>query len=689
MIKRSGGAAVLLFCAVLSLPRDSVASDWQLIGPEGGNARSLAYDPGNPKHILLGTSTGQLFTSNDGGDSWELQTHFSPAEDYVIDHIVFDPTHPTTVYAAGWGLFHDTEGDVFRSDDSGRTWRTLEGVRGKSIRALAMAPSDHNTLVIGALDGVFRSRDGGTTWKRMTPEDPPVMENHSSMKNFVSVAVDPQDPDIVYAGTRHLAWKTTDGGLHWHNTAEGMQDDSDVFSIIVDSKTPSLVYAGACSGIYESDNAAEMFHRVEGLPSTAMRTRVLKQDHERPSIIYAGTTGGLWKTLDGGAKWSLVSSADVVVNDVLIDPRFPDRILLATDLQGILASDDGFAHYTTSNRGFSLRVVGGMVVDREDPDRLFVGVANDSKMGGVFFSANAGKTWWQSSSGLADRNILSLQQGYDGVLFAGTNNGIFSLASLGDSWRAASMIRGTVPQWRSREQQVAGSGKRTSTSTSTDPADPDIPEIVAPRVRSLGIGEKASYAATSEGLFISMDHGRNWYGRSVEGERDFIAVNLYEGGTLTLVGYKGVYLSRDWGRTWISIAVPQQIGDVYNLTLVPDSSLWLGTSAGALQSTDDGKTWRHRHGGLPEKDVLAVRYDASGRRLLATALHESAVFESEDNGETWQKTPNALDSILWATSYQGRLLAVSSDNGLFLEQGGEPAASEIGVSTAGTADHQK
>ena len=84
--------------------------------------------------------------------------------------------------------------------------RPVKGAHGKSIRAFAMAPSDHNTLVIGALDGVFRSRDGGTTWKRMTPEDPPVMENHSSMKNFVSVAVDPQDPDIVYAGTRHLAW---------------------------------------------------------------------------------------------------------------------------------------------------------------------------------------------------------------------------------------------------------------------------------------------------------------------------------------------------------------------------------------------------------------------------------------------------------------------------------------------------
>ncbi len=141
-----------------------------------------------------------------------FSAHLGPGDDYVFDHVVFDPTNPATVYAAAWGLFDDNDGGVFRSDDGGRTWRELMGVHGKSIRALAMAPSDHNTLVIGALDGVFRSRDGGATWERISPENPISIENHSSLKNFVSVAIDPQNPDIMYAGTRHLPWKTTNGG---------------------------------------------------------------------------------------------------------------------------------------------------------------------------------------------------------------------------------------------------------------------------------------------------------------------------------------------------------------------------------------------------------------------------------------------------------------------------------------------
>ena len=155
-------------------PSSAFASDWQLIGPEGGNVRSLAYDPSDPNRIILGTSAGQLFISQDGGNSWALFAHLGPGDDYVIDHIVFDPTNPATIYAAAWGLFDDNEGDVFRSDDGGRTWQELMGVHGKSIRALAMAPSDHNILVIGALDGVFRSRDGGATWERISPENPDV-----------------------------------------------------------------------------------------------------------------------------------------------------------------------------------------------------------------------------------------------------------------------------------------------------------------------------------------------------------------------------------------------------------------------------------------------------------------------------------------------------------------------------------
>ena len=116
--------------------------------------------------------------------------------------------------------------------------------------------------------------------------------------------------------------------------------------------------------------------------------------------------------------------------------------------------------------------------------------------------------------------------------------------------------------------------------------------------------------------------------------------------------------------------------------MTPGSALWLGTRQGALRSTDGGQTWQYMLGGLPKNDVLGVHYDSIGQRLLATALHSHAVFESKDGGQTWTPTPEAAVTIRSAMNLQGRLLGASAHNGLLLEQG-SVAASESARATDG------
>ena len=276
--------------------------------------------------------------------------------------------------------------------------------------------------------------------------------------------------------------------------------------------------------------------------------------------------------MDGGTKWSLVTSSDVVVNDVLIDPRNPQRVLIATDRGGVLASNDGFAKYQSSNRGFSHRMVGSVIADRKDPNRLYVGIVNDKTDGGLFTTDDAGKTWQQVSKGLGDRDVLSLQQAENGAIFAGTNHGIFSLRSLSGSWLPASMIRGPVPEWQPKPETTpepvdqktgktktarsAAARKSAVTAKKKEPVEVPIPIAIAPRVRSIQITDKAWYAATNEGLFISVDGGKKWYGTPVDGESDFVAANDYPDGTMTLATVKRAFLSRDEGRTWSEITIP-------------------------------------------------------------------------------------------------------------------------------------
>src|SRR5678815_300531 len=256
------------------------AGQWTALGPDGGDVRSLSYDPQNPDRIYLGTSTGTLFLSADGGHNWSRLAHLG-GDDNVLDHIVIDPQNPKHIYVSAWSVVNQQAGDVFRSHDGGNNWEALPGVHGKSVRALAIAPYDSKVLVIGALDGVFRSKNGGNSWERISPA------SQAELKNVESIAVDPKNPDVVYAGTWHLAWKTDDSGASWHRINKGMIDDSDVFSVIVDSTNPAVVYASACSGIYKSDSAGDLFRKMQGIPFSARRTRVLKQDPNNPGTVYA------------------------------------------------------------------------------------------------------------------------------------------------------------------------------------------------------------------------------------------------------------------------------------------------------------------------------------------------------------------------------------------------------------------
>ena len=89
MAKLTRKLLVLLAIAVV-VPSASQAAQWSSLGPEGGDVRSLAYDPANPDHIILGTSTGVLFVSNDAGHSWTRFAHLGPNDDYVLDHVVLD-----------------------------------------------------------------------------------------------------------------------------------------------------------------------------------------------------------------------------------------------------------------------------------------------------------------------------------------------------------------------------------------------------------------------------------------------------------------------------------------------------------------------------------------------------------------------------------------------------------------------
>src|SRR5262245_50084679 len=291
-----GSALVLL--ALASLQPSASAQTWVSVGPPGGDVRSLAMDPRDPRVVFLGTADGILYRSDDSGRRWRRMDPGFPKRGVSLDDLQVDPRG--RVLVGYWDVSGDG-GGAARSLDGGETFTVLPGVDGQAVKALAFAPSNPDVLAAGTPTGVLRSDDGGDSWRRISPE------GHAEIRNLDSVAFDPADPDVLYVGTWHLPWKTEDGGRSWRSVHVGMIADSDVMTMTVDRRSPSTVFATACSGMYRSSDAAARWTKIRGIPSSSRRTRAFAQDPERPERFLAGTTEGLWLSEDGAVTWRLVS----------------------------------------------------------------------------------------------------------------------------------------------------------------------------------------------------------------------------------------------------------------------------------------------------------------------------------------------------------------------------------------------
>jgi photosystem II stability/assembly factor-like uncharacterized protein len=635
---------------------------WTVLGPDGGDVRSLAYDPQNPNRIFLGTSTGVIFVSDDSGHNWSRFAKLGSGDDYVLDHIAFDPQNSRSIFVSAWSVQDQNAGDVFRTHNGGKDWEVLPAMHGTSVRAMAVSASDSKVVVAGALDGVYRSTDGGNAWQRISPND-------GIVKNIESIAVDPKDPNVVYAGTWHLAWKTSDGGANWQHINKGMVDDSDVFSIIVSSANPSEVFASACSGIYKSVSGGDQFEKIKGIPFTARRTRVLKQDPSNPAIVYAGTTEGLWKSVDEGKNWKRVSNPEVVVNDVLIDPRNSQHVLLATDRSGVLASDDSAATFTPSNHGYSHRYVSAILADSKEPNTLYIGLVNDREFGGVFFSHDGGQNWLQKSSGLDGRDVFTLKQASSGTLVAGTNRGVFELVPGSSTWHPINDV--VIAKTVSRTVTLKSGKKKTVSSTTSTHS------VLEDRVNDTDLGSTRWFAATSSGLFTSKDHGKVWVGGPVAGEKDFVSVQA-QGDLVVSATRSAVLVSQDSGAAWQSARLASYPINVRSVTVVPDGQIFVATREGAFHSPDFGKSWNHVMAGLPDKDITSVAYDGSRRRLLATSGQTGVVFESTDGGSTWQRGPDSGYPLRRISVVHGRYVAATPFDGVIAQPENESQSANAG-----------
>ncbi|WP_296314467.1 VPS10 domain-containing protein [Winogradskyella sp. UBA3174] len=171
--------------------------------PGVGRVTSVAIEEGNLNHIIVGSQTGGVWRSLDGGTSWTVLTdNLANIDVYAL---AIDPLNSSTYY---WG---SRGGSIFKSTDAGSTW-TLHGILpGGNINKILIHPTDASKMYCSAEgSGLYKSIDGGLNWSRI----------NGGATNGYDVEFKPGDPNTIYASGNNF-YKSTDGGLTF-NSADGL-----------------------------------------------------------------------------------------------------------------------------------------------------------------------------------------------------------------------------------------------------------------------------------------------------------------------------------------------------------------------------------------------------------------------------------------------------------------------------------
>jgi len=643
-------AAALPFALLVAA--GASAQTWRPMGPPGGDVRTLAVDPSDPRRIYLGTSDGHVFASSDAGDHWQLIGRAGTRLDSVVAALLVDPRDSHTLYAATWTQNPAAGGGVFRSEDGGHSWRAA-GLAGRAVRTLAQAPSAPEVLVAGTLDGVYRSADAGASWERISPE------GHQEIRNLDSVAIDPRNPEVIYAGTFHLPWKTTDAGHRWFPVHTGMIDDSDVMSILVDRARPDRVYASACSGIYRSENGAAQWTKIQGIPFAARRTQVIAQDPRQPSVVYAATTEGLWKSTTAGAAWQRLTPQDWVINAVALPQDAPQRVVIGTDRLGVLVSDDGGQSFRAANDGFFHRQIVALALDRDRPGRLLAVLANAAEP--LLATEDGGRSWAPLGPGLRAEHLLRVYAAPDGWWATLERGGLVCYDKQKNAWVRAGRLLADVPA-----DALRSPVKGHTQQTQRVPARGVQP--LGRVVADMAFSREAWYAATDAGLLVSHDAGETWsvlpVGPLVSLPVRSVRVSQ-DGKHLWVVSLRGLVFSQDGGRTWSWHDLPLGAGGAQWLDVAPEANygttLVAAAGNGLYISRDAGRTWHLAASGLPEAPIQDFALTPA---VYLVSMQTGGLYISSDQGRSWARvegtlaegyfpvvvTPNALSTIFAASA---------------------------------------
>ena len=422
----------------------------------------LAFAPGDSRRVyaLVDAKEGGLYASEDRGVTWTRTSADARIWErgWYFGGVTVDPKDANTVYACNTAMY--------RSTDGGRTFLPVKGAPGgDDYHELRIDPSDSRRMIVGSDQGAVVTVDGGKTWSSWY---------NQPTAQFYHVTTDDRFPYWIYGAQQDSGAAATPSrtdypsitSRDWRPIAVGGENGY----IATDPERPDIVFGGGVS-------------RFDG--------RTLQEQDVDPTLAYPGDYRGEWtlpltispraphalyfgnqfvfRTLDGGGHWERISpdlTREAPAVPATLDPATAADSATAGPRRGVVyaigasplvdgllwcGTDDGLVWLTRDDGKTWSNVtppaltawskVGILEASHFDADTVYAAVDRhrvDDLAPYVYRTRDAGKTWTAIAQGIpagAFVNVVREDPERRGLLYAGTETGVFLSFDDGDHWQ--------------------------------------------------------------------------------------------------------------------------------------------------------------------------------------------------------------------------------------------------------------
>ncbi len=654
------------------------------IGPfRGGRSVCATGVVGDPMTYYMGTTGGGLWKTADAGQHWNnISDGFF--EMGSVGAVAVSTSDPNVVYVgmgehAPRGVMSSYGDGVYKSTDSGKTWKKMGLEKTQHISRIQIHPKNPDIVYVAAQGalygptedrGVYKSIDGGVTWKKT------LFKNNLS--GAVELSMDVNAPDILYAALWHHErdpnvmisggegsglYKSTDAGETWTELTEGLPEEKGKMAIAVSPANSNKVYALIESdsnqdkgGLFVSMDAGKTWSMVSGdnrLVQRAWYYIEVLPDPNNENIVYVLSAPFL-RSIDGGKTWEVIDAPHSDCHDLWINPDDSNNMILADD-GGVGISLDFGKNWSTQDIMPTAQFY-RIDVDNLFPYNVYGGQQDNTSVKIASLSLESGgisERDWSASAG-GESAFLAFDP--DNPRFVMGGGYLGSLELLDTKSKSTTKVFTAPIQYLGRDAR-------------------DMKYLYnwnAPTVKS--IHEPDTYYHCAQLVLRTRDKGLTWEEASPDLTRDIDekqgkggipytneAVGAENYGTIAYlkespheagVFYTGsddgfVHITKDNMETWQNIT-PKNLGEtlVNAIEVSPHDSatVYIATTKykfndhtpAFYKSTDYGKTWTNISSGIPVGAYTRVVREDENRKDLLFAGTEKGIYLSWNGGTSWE-----------------------------------------------------